>query len=245
MSNQEGSNYLLIAGESGSGKSVALMNLENSEGVLYLNCEGGKPLPYRCKFKQITITDPKHIPLAFTKLNDPEDSFNYHTVIIDTVSFMMNMYESKHVVNATNTQKAWQDYGQFFANLINESVAPSNVKVIFLAHTVTEAVDDTGESKTYVPVKGALKKASVEAFFTTVVATKKVPLKELRKFPSRLLNITDLDEAIGYKHVFQLRTTKNSTGDRIRTPMGLFKPEELYMDNDVQMLIDELNNYYS
>ena len=34
-------NLVLIGGWSGAGKSASLMNLQNQEGVLYLNCEAG------------------------------------------------------------------------------------------------------------------------------------------------------------------------------------------------------------
>ena len=33
---------ILIAGESGAGKSACLRNLRGHEGVLYINCEGGQ-----------------------------------------------------------------------------------------------------------------------------------------------------------------------------------------------------------
>ena len=57
MSN-ENPKSLLIAGESGAGKSFSLMNFKGPEGVLYLNCEGGKPLPFKNNFKRVTIEDP-------------------------------------------------------------------------------------------------------------------------------------------------------------------------------------------
>ena len=80
--------------------------------------------------------------------------------------------------------------------------------------------------------------------FSTVVAAKKMPLKELDGYQSNLLNITDEDTELGYKHVFQTRITKNTTGERIRSPMGLFTKEQTFMDNDCQILLDHLNDFY-
>ncbi len=37
---------VLICGESATGKSASLMNLENPEGVWYFNAESGKRLPF-------------------------------------------------------------------------------------------------------------------------------------------------------------------------------------------------------
>ena len=56
---------VLIAGASSSGKSASLMSLENQEGVLYLNCESGKRLPFPNKFDKHTITDPLQVYEAF------------------------------------------------------------------------------------------------------------------------------------------------------------------------------------
>ena len=80
--------------------------------------------------------------------------------------------------------------------------------------------------------------------FSTVVSTKKVELKKLDSYKSDLLKITELDEMLGYKHVFQTQLTKDTVGDRIRSPMGMFTREQTYMDNDSQLLLDHLEEYY-
>ena len=80
--------------------------------------------------------------------------------------------------------------------------------------------------------------------FSTVVAAKKVAVKDLAPFASNLLNITDEEKELGFKHVFQTRITKNTVGERIRSPMGLFTKEQTYMDNDVQILLDHLSAFY-
>ena len=43
---------VLLCGKSATGKSASLMGLKNPEGVLYLNCESGKRLPFKAKFIQ-------------------------------------------------------------------------------------------------------------------------------------------------------------------------------------------------
>ena len=56
------------------------------------------------------------------------------------------------------------------------------------------------------------------------MATKKVPVKVLKNFQNDLLVITEEEEELGFKHVFQTRLTKDSVGERIRSPMGMFGP---------------------
>ena len=48
---------VLVTGKSASGKSASLRNLDKPEGVIYLNCENGKKLPFKTTFKELTITD--------------------------------------------------------------------------------------------------------------------------------------------------------------------------------------------
>ena len=56
-------NSFLICGGSTGGKTASLRNIERPEGVLYLNCEAGKALPFKSGslFKTVKITDPKKI----------------------------------------------------------------------------------------------------------------------------------------------------------------------------------------
>ncbi|MCA1800343.1 MAG: ATP-binding protein [Actinobacteria bacterium] len=236
---------ILVAGESGSGKSACLRNLRGQEGVLYINAEGGKPLPFKNKFKRVTIDDPLEIfDLYQQVINNPG---RFHTIVIDTVSFMMDRFESVHVVNSANTMAAWGNYGQFFKTLMYDYVAKFEGYSVMLGHVDAVLDENTGKFSYTVPVKGALKKNGLEAYFTTVVGAKKATIKEIEKDAKEgnLLKITERDRDIGYKHVFQTRTTRATVGDRLRSPFGLFEDDETFIDNDVQLVIDQLVGYYS
>ena len=43
---------------------------------------------------------------------------------------------------------------------------------------------------------------------------------------------------------YQTRITKDSVGESMRGPMGLWAANEVYIDNDIQYVIDRLHNYY-
>jgi len=117
---------VLIVGESGAGKSACLRNMRGQEGVLYINCEGGKPLPFKNKFKRVTIDDPYEIFDLYQQIQDNPGRF--HTIVVDTVSFMMDRFESVHVVGSANGMAAWGAYGQFFKTLMYDHVAkPSSL----------------------------------------------------------------------------------------------------------------------
>jgi ABC-type sugar transport system ATPase subunit len=232
---------VLIGGKSGTGKSSSLRNLAPQEGVLYINCEAGKRLPFKNKFKTMTITDPYEVYSAFEVAEEMEGA---HTIIVDSVSMLMDMFESVHVVGASDTMKQWGAYAQFIRNLMQDHVAKSTKAVIFTGHTHDVANDDDGILETKVTIKGAVNKIGVESFFSCVVAAKKVSLKELAKYPNDLLNITEDDEMLGFKHVFQTRLTKKTSQERIRAPLGMWSIKETYIDSDVQLVTDRLDEYY-
>jgi hypothetical protein len=232
---------VLISGESGSGKSASLRNIPNQESWIYANCEAGKRLPFANKFKTAKIVDPYQVYEAF---DYAAAQATINGVIVDTVTFLMEMYESVYIATAADTQKAWGNYFQFFKGMMQDKVASLSKPVIVLGHTLSTLDQKAMEMRVQVPVKGALKNNGIEAYFSTVVSTKKVPIIELEKYGSSLLTITEEDRDLGFKHVFQTRLTKSTVGERIRSPMGLFTKEQTYMDNDAQLLLDHLNRYY-
>lgn len=234
-------NLLLIGGASATGKSASLAGLKNPEGVMYLNCESGKKLPFKAKFKQFTITDPLQVFEAFEAAeNMPE----VHTIVVDTLTYLMDMYESLYVYNSANSQKAWGDFAQYFKSLMQNYVAKSTKNVIFLAHTSSSLNEAEMVMETKVPVKGAIKNNGIESYFSQVIATKKVQIKALKDYKSDLLTITPEEEALGFKYVFQTKLTKETVGERMRGPLGMFSTQETYTDNNIQLMLDRLHEYY-
>lgn len=116
---------------------------------------------------------------------------------------------------------------------------------IILAHTQDFIDEKTLETKTYVPIKGALKANGCESYFTTVISTKKVAIKDLEPYKNDMLHITEEEEILGFKYCFQTRLTKQTIGERIRSPMGMFNKEQSYTDNDAQLILDYITDYYN
>lgn len=244
MSTETNDQLVLIGGESGSGKSASLQNIRNQPNWYYLNCEAGKRLPFKNKFQSFRIEDPYQVHEAF---DHGTTDTNCHGIIIDTATFLMDMFESQYIIPAVNTQSAWGAYAQFWKILMQSKVVAFGKPVIILAHTKAELNEAAMEMRTAVPIKGSLRNNGIEAYFSTVVAAKKMPLKELEEYTSdqSLLHISEDDQILGYKHVFQTRLTKKTVGERIRSPMGLFTRDQTFMDNDAQLLLDHLHEFYS
>ena len=138
----------------------------------------------------------------------------------------------------------WGAFGQFFKILMQQKIPLFGKPVIVTAHVKDELDEKNMEMKTSVPIKGALKNNGVEAYFSTIVACKRVLLKDIEKFTNGMLDITEEEKELGFKHVFQTRLTAKTTGERIRSPMGMFSREETYIDNDCQKLLDHLKSFY-
>lgn len=235
-------NLVLLCGKSATGKSASLMGIDKPEGVAYANCEAGKKLPFKAKFTQYTITDPLQVYELFTWA---ETQPNIHTIVIDSLSFLMEMFESVYVIGSANTMKAWGDYAQFFKNLMQQYVAKSTKNVIFISHTQDTLNEGEMVMETKAPVKGSLKGTGLEAYFSVVLYSKKVPIKTLKDYKSDLLTITPEEESLGYKYVFQCRLTKETVHERIRGPMGMFDNKETFIDNNMQLVLNRLHNYYA
>lgn len=139
----------------------------------------------------------------------------------------------------------WGDYFQYFKTLMQDKVAKSSKNVIFLAHAADQYNESEMVTEVKVPVKGALKNNGVESYFSMVIATKKVPIKVLKDYKNDMLNITPEEEALGYKHCFQTRLTKESAAERLRSPMGMWTQQETYIDNNIDLVMKKINEYYN
>ena len=234
---------VLVSGKSSSGKSASLMNMDKPEGVMYLNCENGKKLPFKSKFKEYTVVDPNQVYEAFDKAEKMKD---IHTIVIDSLTSLMDMYESTKVLSSTNTMQAWGQYAQYMKVLMSQIVAKSTKNVVFLAHTTDVLNEAEMVNETLVKVKGSLMNQGIESFFTCVISTKKVAMGKLEDkiAKSLLFKATPDDIDNGFKYVFQTRLTKETVNERIRSPMGMWPRNETYIDNNLQNVINRLHEYY-
>lgn len=235
---------ILVAGDSSSGKSASLRNLRDPEGVMYLNFEH-KDLPFGFEDGEFEMQDIYDIEELYEALDFVKDnSDDYHTVVFDTATFMLDMINRECVQDVADTQKGWANYQNLIKDLMQNYVGQLEQTCIFLAHTLQQLNPNTGEMEAKVPIQGALKNNGFEAFFSLVVHTKTVPVRKLEKLKTKLLNVNEAEDITGIKYVYQVNKTKETANDRIRSPMGMFPITEPYMDNDVQMLSDALEMFY-
>lgn len=235
---EQNNRVVLCTGKPASGKSASLLKAKDDPGVIYLNTDL-KDLPFKAKFKELKLTDPLMIHQACAEIEKMDD---VHTVVLDTMTFLMDMYESQYVQRATNTMKAWGDYAQFYKKFMHDIKSSSKNWIIF-AHTKDVYNEAELVTEIKVPVKGSVGHTGVEADFTTIIGSKKVPLTKLTE-ENDLLHITPREEAMGFKYVFQTFIDKDTVNDKMRSAMGLWEDNEKYIDNDILLVTKRLEEYY-
>ena len=232
---------VLIMGKPNTGKSTSLMNLTNQERMVYLNTDL-KDLPFKSRFaKNVEVTDALNV---LQYIADIERAPQIDGAVLDTITFLMNMYERQYVANAVNGQKAWGDYGNFYKEFIH-AIKSGTKDYAILAHEDSFLNEQSMQMESRVPVKGSVGRIGVEADFTTILATKQMPVRKLEGIENDLLHITDAEREDGFKYVFVTRVTKESVGEKMRSAIGLWGRNELYIDNDLNQVFKRLREYYA
>lgn len=232
---------LLVSGASTTGKSWSLKYLANQPGVMYLCTESNKALPFKHKFLTLNITEPYMVHQAF---DEAEEMPDVHTIVVDSLTFMMDQAETQMVQEVDDPRSGWGDFSEFFKKLMLSKVASSTKNVIFTAHTINVFNKNENIIECKVPVKGALKNNGIESYFSTVISTKRMQLEELEDYESDLLTITEMEEELGFKNVFQTRLTRDTVNERIRSPDLMWAKNETFIDNNLQLVLDRLDAYY-
>lgn len=235
-------NLILIVGKPSSGKTVSLRNVD-AETTAYLNTDL-KELPMRNanQFQEVSITDAKDL---VPYIDNIEEAEGVQLGVLDTLTFAMEMFATQYVnaPHIKNTQKAWGDYASFYRNFIHAIKSGTKDYVIY-AHTKDVLNESEMVMESKIPVSGQIGDRGVEADFSIILGAKRVPISKLDGWENDMLNITEDEEEDGYKYVFQTRATKDSVGDKMRSPMGLFSRKELYIDNCVEAVRRRVKEYY-
>jgi hypothetical protein len=212
------SKVICVAGESGSGKTTSLRNLDPKETYIIdadrkgLSWKGWKT-QYSKENKNYMQTS--NIPTIFKVLEGINTKAPHvKTVVIDTINTIMVDDEVSRM-KEKNFDK-WQDIAQNIWTLVSEvHLLREDLTVIFTAHTQTER-DDNGFTFTRIKTSGRkLDKIVLESKFTTVLIAK----------------------CSDGKYVFETQS-RNSTA---KSPMGAFDTFEI--DNDMTKILKALEEF--
>ena len=210
---------ILILGESGTGKSSSIRNLDTVETYIIRVID--KPLPFR-GWKTKYISDRGEKP--HTKVSDNSDQIvkwisqisekkpEIKTIIIDDAQYLM----SNEFMRRSDEKgyDKFTDIAKHFWDVVNAvGRVRDDLMVFVLAHT---EMDEYGKLKIKTVGKLTDKMITPEGMFSIVLFT----------------NIED-----GKYHFI----TQNNGGTTAKSPMGMF--ESLKIDNDLQLVINAIKEY--
>ena len=211
-------------GESGSGKTTAMRNLDPAT-TYYIDCDkkGLSWKGWRSQYvsgKNYTRTDMPSIVKRLLEWLDGKaegqnkDGLKFKTVVIDTLNGIMVAEEMRNA--KVQGYGKWTDLAAYIYEIIDYSLSMrDDLTVIFLAHSETIS-DDNGMIFTRMKTNGRkLDKIVLESKLTTVL----------------------LAECKDGKYIFHTHADRSTT----KTPLGAFSEDEI--DNDITTVIKALEEY--
>jgi len=212
-----------VMGESGSGKTTAMRNLDPKKTFYIdsdkkgLNWKGWKK-QYNVSNKNYWCSDSFSVVTGLLDKINTEDQFkNIRYVVIDTLNGMMVAEEMKILaMQSGDKRSAWSDLAQNGWALINKALElRDNLTIIILCHSETIS-DDNGIIRTRIKTNGRkLEKLVLESKMTTVVWAVRQDGK--------------------YKFIL------SADGSTCKIPLGSFETDEC--DNDITLVIKALEEY--
>ena len=209
-----------IMGESGSGKTTSMRNLD-PETTFYIDCDKkGLSWPkwrdqYNTEKKNYLVNDfVQNVQRTIEIINANEDYKHIKTVVIDTLNGLMVADEVRRM-KEKNYDK-WVDLAQCIWGLLDQChKLRDDLTVILICHSQTQKEDD-GYTFTRIKTSGKkLDKLCIETKLTTVLYA----------------------VAKGGEYVFETHAN-NSTA---KTPLGAFEEDEI--PNDIVKVMEVLKDY--
>lgn len=212
------SKTICIMGESGSGKTTSLRNLDPATTYI-IDCDKkglswrGWRKSFNAESKNYHTTDwPEEVHgiLAGIATLRP----NIKVVVVDTINGLMVADEMRR--SKEKGYDKWVDLAQCIWDLVNDALTyRDDLTIIFTAHVQVDR-DDSGYQFTSIKTNGKkLNKIVLESKFTTVLLAKRV----------------------GESYVFETQA-RNSTA---KSPMGAFETFEI--PNDINEVIKALEDF--
>lgn len=214
------SHVVCIAGESGTGKTTSMRNLD-PQTTLYIDCDKkglswkGWKKDFNKQNKNYLVTDFSQVALqALRKVNEQENMKHIKVIVVDTINGLMVADEMRRAKEKGYDK--WQDLAQSIYDLIDYSLTMrDDVTIVFVAHTQTDH-DENGYMFTRIKTSGRkLDKITLESKFSTVL----------------------LSKCVDGRYVFETQANLSTA----KSPMGAFADREI--DNDITAVIEALQEF--
>ncbi|BEO98154.1 AAA family ATPase [Fusobacterium nucleatum] len=215
-------NMIMIIGESGTGKSTSIENLNEKETFIIQAVD--KPLPFK-EYKKKYPLRSKENPKGNRFISDKAEIIIKILSTLDKEKEIKNIIidDSQYVMANEFMRRAKEkgfdkfiEIGQNFYNLIDKANSMrEDINVIFLQHI---EVTDNGKEKAKTIGRLIDEKICLEGRFTIVLAT-------------------EVEDKVYYFR------TQNNGNDTCKSPKGMF--DELRIPNDLNYVIQKSNEYFN
>lgn len=208
----------LILGESGTGKSASLLNVDPKDTILVKSV--GKPLPFKssewkpwdsnAKQGSVVVSDDWSFIAGVIKR---ARAYGKHIVIIDDFQYVMSNEFMRR--SEEKSFDKFTEIGRHAWDVIRAAQnAPDDLRVYFMAHT-----EETQMGRVKMKTIGKMldEKITVEGMFTIVLRT----------------------HTRDGQYLF---TTKNNGSDTVKSPMGMFEENEI--ENDLAAVDATICEYW-
>ncbi len=212
------SKTILVMGESGSGKTTAMRNLD-AKKTYYIDCDKkglswkGWKTQYNAENKNYKATsDAKTIKEILIGIDTKTD---LEVVVIDTLNGIM--IDDEFARMKEKNYDKWADLAYSVYDLVSvaNNLQRDNLTIIFTIHSQTDR-EESGYLWTRAKTSGKkLDKVVLESKFTTVLLAK----------------------AVDGKYVFETRANNSTT----KTPLGAFDSDTI--ENDIVKVLEILKEY--
>lgn len=209
-----------LIGESGSGKTTAMRNLDPAT-TFYIDCDkkglswkGWREQYSKEKDNYRALDDQSLVLQIFRILNTKDKYKHIKTIVVDTINGIMVADEMRRMKEKGYDK--WQDLAIAVYDIIDTALTMrDNLTIIFVAHSQTER-DDSGYMFTRMKTSGKkLDKIVLESKMTTVLFA----------------------ESKDGEYVLHTRSDKSTA----KTPMGAFDRDEI--PNDMAEVLKVLEEY--
>ena len=213
---------ILVIGDSGSGKTSSLRNMP-LEKTVYIDVDRKSIKSFKGMDKLRDWVKLDYIDHLIPGLKALEADPECEYIVIDTLSFALDMFVAQKIDTAADTRAAWGQYKQWYKELIH--IAKTSKKsYIFLTHAKDIYDEKAMTTKTAAYAQGSIF-GIIEADFAVVAYTHKY-----------------VDEHGMPKYGFLVNPTKETLSLSAKSPMEMFD-EPLIEDNDIMTIFEAIENY--
>lgn len=238
-------NVVLVEARPTSGKTYSLINIHEYGKTLHINCDK-KQLPFKNEHPDLLVTCTPETPFdVLGYMEQAEASDTVEVVVLDTLTYAADMFVKQVIDVAPDTRAAWGDYSKYLMKII-EFAKDSKKHYIIMVHEEAVLNEASGVIERKAPLQGRLGKLGVEGHFTTILGAVKIDPEDIpEKQHNELLNFTEDSLEDGIHYAFQTRIDKKSNGAMYRAATGLFDRNEMYIDNDLVLVLRRLDAFYA